>query len=171
MNENILQSFKSERAPFIKLLSLKRKSRLCFLKTNPSRFKLTSKWSISILLAHLLRAQTWENLDFRVGLNENANSFFATRCCFWSVKNVFFPSNGFTQSSTELTNPALNEIDQSTQISITQRVQLIDQSPQISVTQRVKLIDQSPQISATQRVKLIDQSPQISATQRVKLID
>ncbi len=36
VNENILQSFKSESAPCVKLLSLKRKSRLWIIKT--SRF-------------------------------------------------------------------------------------------------------------------------------------
>ncbi len=36
VNENILQSFKSESAPFIKLLSLKRKSRLWIIEM--SRF-------------------------------------------------------------------------------------------------------------------------------------
>ncbi len=56
VNENILQSFKSESATCIKLLSLKRKSRLgnieneSFLKLIPSRFILTSTWHISILL-------------------------------------------------------------------------------------------------------------------------
>ncbi len=78
-----------------------------FLKWIPSRFMLTSTWKISILPAHLLRAQTWGNLDFRVGLNENENSFFATRCRFWSVKSS--------------QNTALNEIDQSPQISVTQK--------------------------------------------------
>ncbi len=33
------------------------------------------------------------SVDFRIGLNENANSFFATRCRFWSVKNSCFPGN------------------------------------------------------------------------------
>ncbi len=130
MNENILQSFKSESAPCIKLLSLKRKSRTLnhwnksFLKWIPSRFMLMSTWNISILPAHLLRMHTWENLIFALGLNENANSFFATRCCFWGVTSSCFPGNGCTQSSTALTNTALKEIDQS------------DQSPEISVTQR-----------------------------------
>ncbi len=82
MNENILQSFKSESAPCIKLLSLKRKSRLWIIETSqkgiPSRFMLTSTWNISIL-----PPTCW---SFHIGLNENANSFFATRCCFWSVK-------------------------------------------------------------------------------------
>ncbi len=35
-----------------------------FLKWIPSRFMLTSTWNISILPAHLLRVQTWENLIF-----------------------------------------------------------------------------------------------------------
>ncbi len=34
MNENILQSFKSESAPYIKFLSLKRKSRLWIIETS-----------------------------------------------------------------------------------------------------------------------------------------
>ncbi len=69
MNENILQSFKSKSAPCIKLLSFKRKSRLRVMKTsrfktNLSCFKVTSTWNISILMpAHLLRAQTRENLN------------------------------------------------------------------------------------------------------------
>ncbi len=62
-----------------------------------------------------------EKLDFCVGLNENANSSFATRCRFWSGKNISFPGNACKQSSSELTNTALNEIDQSPQISVTQR--------------------------------------------------
>ncbi len=28
--------------------------------------------------------------SFRIGLNENANSFFATRCCFWNGKSSAF---------------------------------------------------------------------------------
>ncbi len=55
---------------------------------------LKSTWDISIL-----PRTCW---SFSVGLNENANSFFATRCCFWSGKN--------TQSSSELTNTALSDI-------------------------------------------------------------
>ncbi len=51
---------------------------------------LTSTWNISILPAHLLWASRPGKLDFRVGLNENANSFFATRCRFWSIKNSCF---------------------------------------------------------------------------------
>ncbi len=31
--------------------------------------------------------------SFRVGLNKNADSFFATRCCFWSGKNSGFSGN------------------------------------------------------------------------------
>ncbi len=30
--------------------------------------------------------KTWPSVDFWVGLNENASSFFATRCRFWSGK-------------------------------------------------------------------------------------
>ncbi len=55
-----------------------------FLKRIPSRFMLTA-WNISILPAHLL--------VFSLGLNENANSFFATRCCFWICKNSGFLGN------------------------------------------------------------------------------
>ncbi len=54
-----------------------------FLKPIPSRFMLTSSWIISIL-----PPTCW---SLRVGLNENANSFFATRCSFWS--NICFPGN------------------------------------------------------------------------------
>ncbi len=91
MNENILQSFKSESAQCIKLLSLKRKSRLWIIEMSPflkriqSRFMMTSTWNFSILPTHL-----W---SFCVGLNENAKSFFATRCCFWSSKHSGFPGN------------------------------------------------------------------------------
>ncbi len=56
-----------------------------FLKWIPSRFMLTSTWSISIL-----PPTCW---SFHICLNENANSFFATRCCFWSSKNICFPGN------------------------------------------------------------------------------
>ncbi len=38
---------------------------------------LTSTWNIIILPAYLLRAQTLWKINVRVGLNENANSFFA----------------------------------------------------------------------------------------------
>ncbi len=38
---------------------------------------LTSTWNISILPAYLFRAQTLWKISVRVGLNENANSFFA----------------------------------------------------------------------------------------------
>ncbi len=41
----------------------------------------------------ILPEQAWENLLLCIGLNENANSFFGTRCCFWSVKNSCFPGN------------------------------------------------------------------------------
>ncbi len=43
---------------------------------------------------------------------------------YYGFLKICFPGNGCTQSSTALTNTALNEIDQS------------DQSPQISITQR-----------------------------------
>ncbi len=64
-----------------------------FLKRIPNRFMLTSTWNISILPAHLL--------VFRVGLNENADSFFATRCHFWSCK-IAVSRERCTQSSTVL---------------------------------------------------------------------
>ncbi len=107
MNENILQSFKSESAPCIKLLSLKGKSHWIesFLKRISSRFMLTSTWNISIL-----PRTCW---SFRIGLNENANSFFATRWRFWSVKNSCFRGNAVHKTAL-LTNTALNEIVQST---------------------------------------------------------
>ncbi len=59
-----------------------------FLKRIPSIFMLKSTWNISILPAHLLVFSSWSR-----SLNENANSFFATRCCFWSLKNSCFPDN------------------------------------------------------------------------------
>ncbi len=62
---------------------------------------LTSIWNIIILPAHLIS-----------GLNENANSFFATRCRFWSVKS---------------SQTLFDEIDQSAQISVTQRRDLTNQ--------------------------------------------
>ncbi len=40
---------------------------------------------------------------------------------FGAEKNISFPGNACKQSSSELTNTALNEIDQSPQISVTQR--------------------------------------------------
>ncbi len=85
-----------------------------------SRFMLTSTWNISILPTHLLRAQTWENLIFTlVWIKMLIHSL-----PLGAVKNSCFPGDGCTQSSTALTNTALNEIDQS------------NQSPQISITQR-----------------------------------
>ncbi len=53
-----------------------------FFKTNHKPFYFDA-WNINILPVHLLHGK----LDFRFGLNENANSFFATRCNFWSVKS------------------------------------------------------------------------------------
>ncbi len=47
---------------------------------NPSRFKLTSTWNISILLPTCS--------SFRVGLNENANAFLASSCAFGAVKKT-----------------------------------------------------------------------------------
>ncbi len=61
---------------------------------------LTSTWNINILLL--------EKLDFRVGLNENANSFFATWYRFLTIK-------------ISLLYTALIEIEQSPQISVKQR--------------------------------------------------
>ncbi len=39
-----------------------------------------------------LPAQIWENFIFTL-VNENANSFFTTKCHFWSVKNSRFSGN------------------------------------------------------------------------------
>ncbi len=75
---------------------------------------LTSIWNIIILPGHLIS-----------GLNENANSFFATRCRFWTVKS---------------SQTLLDEIDQSAQISVAKEG--FDQSAQISVTQRRGLTNQ-----------------------------
>ncbi len=60
-----------------------------------------------------------------VGLNENANSFFATRCRFWGGKNSSFPGNAVHKVA--LLNTAL---------SGEMRMRPIDQSEQIRVTQR-----------------------------------
>ncbi len=87
--------FKSESAPCIKLLSIKRKSRLWIIetsrfKTNPSRFMLTSKWNIAYCPPTCCMrrpGKTWFSRWYQVGMNENINSFFATRCRFWSVKS------------------------------------------------------------------------------------
>ncbi len=60
VNENILQNWKSESALCIKLLSLKRKSRLWIIET--SRFKNESQAivpNISILPTHLLVFSGW----------------------------------------------------------------------------------------------------------------
>ncbi len=69
MNENIQQSLKSKSAPYIKFVFQKKESTQShenesFLKRIFSCFKVTSKWNISIFMpAHLLREQTWENLN------------------------------------------------------------------------------------------------------------
>ncbi len=92
VNENILQSFKSE-SVCIKLyvactmlLSLKTKSDSWIIETN---LQADSCWRQHETLAYC-RPTCW---SFCVGLNENANSFFATRCHFWSSKNSGFPGN------------------------------------------------------------------------------
>ncbi len=56
-----------------------------FLKPIPSCFILTSTWNISILPPLL------------AGLNENANSFFATRCHICSGKIAVFPVTLYTK--------------------------------------------------------------------------
>jgi len=58
VNENILQSFKSESAPYMKLLSFKFDSESMKLIVFQTRFVVTSKCNISILPTQLLRAQT-----------------------------------------------------------------------------------------------------------------
>ncbi len=71
--------------------------------------------------------------SFRIGLNENANSFFATRCRFWSSKNSGFPCNAVHKAAlTVLTNPALSGITG----MMKWKWDRSNQSPQISVTQR-----------------------------------
>ncbi len=80
MNENILQSFKSE-SVCIKLLSVD-----WIIETN---LQAVSCWRQHETVAYC-PPTCW---SFRVGLNENANSFFTTRCCFWSGKNNGFPGN------------------------------------------------------------------------------
>ncbi len=83
MNKNILPSFKSESSMCIKLLSLKRKSRLwiesqaisCWLQDETLAYSPSTCWF------------------FSAGLNENANAFFATTCCLWSAKIAVSPGN------------------------------------------------------------------------------
>ncbi len=112
--------------PCIKLLSLKRKSRLWIIetsrfKTNPSYFMLTSTWNISILLPTCCFFRVvWMKMQIH-SLPLSA-AFRANSC---------FPGN-CTQSSTALTNSALSGITGEMKWKLDQS----DQSPQISVTQR-----------------------------------
>ncbi len=75
-----------------------------FLKRIPSRFMLTSTWNISILPAHLLRAQTWETWFSRMKIQINSLPLGAA---FGALKIAVYPGNGGAQNSTELTNTAL----------------------------------------------------------------
>ncbi len=68
------------------LLSFKTKSDSWIIETN---LQAVSCWRQHETLAYC-RPTCW---SFCVGLNENANSFFATRCRFWSSKNSGFPGN------------------------------------------------------------------------------
>ncbi len=57
-------------------------AKLVVFKTNPKTFhSKTSCWS------------------FRVGLNENASSYFATRCRFWGSKDSGFPGNAVRKAA------------------------------------------------------------------------
>ncbi len=67
--------------------------------------------------------------SFRIGLNENENTFIATRWRFWSSKIVVSPGN---KRSTVLTNTALSGITGMMKWKWEQS----DQSPQISIMQR-----------------------------------
>ncbi len=76
-----------------KELTLNHWTRVVF-KTHPKPFMLTSTWNISILPTHLF--------VFSLGLNENVNSFFATRCRLWSGKIVVSPVTLYTKQHTAL---------------------------------------------------------------------
>ncbi len=96
-----MQSFKSESATVYKVIvSQKKDSTLNHLnKLFLKQIQAISCWPQHDTLAycppHLLCAQnwgkTWPSVDFRIGLNENANSFFATRCRFWRGKIAVSP--------------------------------------------------------------------------------
>ncbi len=99
----------------IKLLSLKRKEST-LNHWNESFWKPIPVWGQHETLAYFPPL---------VGLNENANSFFATRCRFWGGKNSSFPGNAVHKVA--LLNTAL---------SGEMRMRPFDQSEQITVTQR-----------------------------------
>ncbi len=84
-DENILQNLKSKSAPWIRCYCLSKErvdseswKRVVF-KTTLWLFKVSSKWNISIFIpAHLLRAQTRENLNL---LSLKHGWFLWRRCC------------------------------------------------------------------------------------------
>ncbi len=95
-NENSIISYSASRLskPVRPLLSSETQIKIFWW--NPRAFWpsiVTSTWNISILPAHIVARPELGKLDFSVGLNEKANTFFANRCCFWSTKNSCFPGN------------------------------------------------------------------------------
>ncbi len=123
VNENILQ-FEIRKCTVYKVIvSQKKESTLNHWNESFLKRMLKSTWNISIL-----PSTCW---SFRVGLNENANSFFATRCSFWSCKNSCFPGNAVHKAA--LRSQTL--LYQALQVE-EMEMRSIDQSPQISVTQR-----------------------------------
>ncbi len=87
-----------------------------FFKTNPKLFHVDVNISI-------LPPTCW---SFHVGLNENANSFFATRCCFWSSTHIGFPGKAKQHCAHKhcfirITGQTRWKWDQSQQINVTQR--------------------------------------------------
>ncbi len=80
---------------------------------------LKSAWNISIFPAHLLCTQTWENLSFSLVLMKMQIHSLPLGDAFGALKSDVSPVTLYT-NSTDLTNTALNEIDQSPEISVTQ---------------------------------------------------
>ncbi len=88
----------------------------------------------------LLQLCVKPSVDLLIGLNENSNSFFATRCRFWSSKNICFKVQGFlirhitNKESFPVT--AVHKAAQHSQTLLYEMEMKSDQSPQISVMQR-----------------------------------
>ncbi len=92
-------------------------------------------WNESLIISFWHQHETWTYCpptcwSFHIGLNVNANSFFANRCRFWSGKNSVPPPPPitlYTKQHTALSGITgmmkwkWDELDQSQQISVTQR--------------------------------------------------
>ncbi len=101
-----------------------------FLKRIPS----VSCWRQHETLAYcrpLVARADLGKLDFHVGLNETANSFFATRCRFWSVNISVSPVTLYTKQHCAHKRCFIRHYRRDEM-----KMRPIDQSPQISVTQR-----------------------------------